>query len=521
MLTRTLNKLKSENGFTTVVVMGMMLVGMLLVAAAFASSDGDTKGARHDQYYKEAYNAAEAGINWYFYHLTQDANYWSQCATMGKPVYQKNDPALDTPASFTNIPGSEAQYQIEILPAAGQSTCIAGTSTSVVDPSSGAFKVRATGNYRGVHRSVVSTFRRVGFLNFLYFTDFETLDPVTYGGAAAQATATANCAHYYWQSPRTSCNDPAFINADVIDGPLHSNDQLYICGHPTFGHQSSDHIETSAPNPGYRTDGSCGSSSPNNVGTFRYSSPILTMPPSNAELMNQADAAYVYTGTSHIVIDGNTFTINGGTSQPLPPNGVIYVKNANCTPQYDSTMDYPSVTDGTGCGDVYVRSTGAGVTKDLTIGADNDIIIDGNLTHAAGKEVGLIANNFVRVYHPIDRSQSCSSSSANASSSPEDPTRGSMSNPVINAAILAINHSFIVDNWACGTPLGSLTVKGAIAQRYRGTVGTHSGSTVVSGYTKAYSYDYELRYHQPPFFLDPVQAGWGILQETEQVPAAH
>ncbi len=96
-----------------------------------------------------------------------------------------------------------------------------------------------------------------------------------------------------------------------------------------------------------------------------------------------------------------------------------------------------------------------------------------------------------------------------------------MSNPTIDAAILAINHSFIVDNWACGTSLGTLTVSGAIAQEYRGTVGTHSGSTIVSGYAKGYSYDYELRYHQPPFFLDPVQAGWGILQETEQVPAAH
>ena len=71
MLSRNL-KLKLENGFTTVVVMGMMLVGMLLVAAAFASADGDTKNARHDQYYKEAYNAADAGVNWYFDHLTQE-----------------------------------------------------------------------------------------------------------------------------------------------------------------------------------------------------------------------------------------------------------------------------------------------------------------------------------------------------------------------------------------------------------------------------------------------------------------
>jgi hypothetical protein len=515
--------LKAERGFTTVVVMGMMLVGMLLVAAAFAAADGDTSPARHDQYYKEAYNAAEAGVNWYFYHLTQDANYWSQCASMGKPVYLKNAPGMQ----FTNIPGSEAQYEIEILPALGRSSCVTSVSTSVVDPSSGTYKIRSTGNYRGVHRSIVATFRRVGFLNFLYFTDFETLDPVTAGNAQAQQQATAACSHYYYQSPRdqTICSDPAFISQDTIDGPLHSNDQLLICGHPTFGHQSSDHIESSAPWPGYRTDSSCGSSSPTYVGTPKAPAPILTMPPSNAQLINDATSNYVFTGTTHITLSGSSMTVNG-TSMSLPSNGVIYVQNQNCTPQYDSTMDYPSVTDGTGCGDVYVHST-SNVLKDLTIAADNDVIIDGDIRHPPGVEVGLIANNFVRVYHPIDRSKSCMISSsagnpdANASSSPEDPTQGSMTNPTIDAAILAINHSFIVDNWGCGGPLGTLTVDGAIAQRYRGTVGTHSGSTVATGYAKGYSYDYELRYHQPPFFLDPVQAGWGILQETEQVPAAH
>src|ERR1051326_3137894 len=79
-------KLKAERGFTTVVVMGMLLLGMLLVAAAFAASDNDTSVARHDQYYKEAYNAAEAGINWYYNHLTQDANFWQKCTTSGPPV---------------------------------------------------------------------------------------------------------------------------------------------------------------------------------------------------------------------------------------------------------------------------------------------------------------------------------------------------------------------------------------------------------------------------------------------------
>jgi hypothetical protein len=508
-------RLKAEHGFTTVVVMGMLMVGMLLVAAAFSASDGDTSSARHDQYYKEAYNAAEAGINWYLFHLTQDANYWSKCASTtpsnSPPVYQKN------PSSFqwTSIPNSQAQYMIELLPAAGQSSCVLNTSASMIDPSSGAFKIRSTGLYRGVKRTIVGTFRRVGFLNFLYFTDFETMDPVTYGSNSAWAQT--NCAVYYYVTARPSgCNDPAFISSDTINGPLHTNDEMLTCGSPTFGQKSTDRIESSSTqptsHPGYRQDTSC-SGNPNFVGIFKAPAPTLTLPPSNQQLQDEADSAYVFTGTTHIVLGTPTagqMTVNG-TAMSMPPKGIIYVQNATCSPSYSSTMTYPAITDGTGCGDIYVRGA---VPSDLTIAADNDIIIDGNLTHSAGVELGLIANNFVRVYHPC-------SGGTNQSTSPEDSTQGSMTSPTIDAAILAINHSFIVDNWACGSPLGTLTVYGAIAQKFRGPVGTHSGSTVASGYSKGYSYDYELRYHQPPYFLDPVQAGWGILQETEQVPPAH
>ncbi len=53
--------------------------------------------------------------------------------------------------------------------------------------------------------------------------------------------------------------------------------------------------------------------------------------------------------------------------------------------------------------------------------------------------LGLIANNFVRVYHPC-------SNGTNGS--------GSLSNPTIDAAILTINHSFIVDNYNCGARSG-------------------------------------------------------------------
>ena len=83
-------------------------------------------------------------------------------------------------------------------------------------------------------------------------------------------------------------------------------------------------------------------------------------------------------------------------------------------------------------------------------------------------------------------------SSATAAAASTAPAR---SEPAIDAAILAINHSFIVDHYDCGATLGTLTVNGAISQKFRGAVGTFSGGSAVTGYLKNYNYDDRLRYH--------------------------
>ena len=84
----------------------------------------------------------------------------------------------------------------------------------------------------------------------------------------------------------------------------------------------------------------------------------------------------------------------------------------------------------------------------------------------------------------------------------------------IDAAILAITHSIIVDSYNCGKQMGTLTVHGALAQYYRGAVGTGSGSSSSTGYVKSYNYDSRLRYIQPPSFISPVKTAWVIGRET-------
>ena len=55
-------KLRCQQGFTTVTLMGVLAVGGLLVAAGFAAVDGDISLTREDQDYKQSYGAAEGGM---------------------------------------------------------------------------------------------------------------------------------------------------------------------------------------------------------------------------------------------------------------------------------------------------------------------------------------------------------------------------------------------------------------------------------------------------------------------------
>ncbi|HEX3852687.1 MAG TPA: hypothetical protein VHW01_17080, partial [Polyangiaceae bacterium] len=113
-------------------------------------------------------------------------------------------------------------------------------------------------------------------------------------------------------------------------------------------------------------------------------------------------------------------------------------------------------------------------------------------------------------------SDGCSSKASNLNSS-EDPNHwGYMEDPLIDAAILSTNHSWIVDNYKCGNMLDKLTVWGSIAQFWRGPVGTANST----GYIKNYNYDDRLANQQPPSFLSPTNAtSWKVSRETAAPPS--
>lgn len=516
-------------------VMMVMLATSIMASATFAAVGGDIPFTRESLDRKQAYAAAEAGVEYYLYQLTRDNDYWKTCDTAPGPDGADNPVNQPNPGGsrrWRDVSGSSgAQFSIELLPANGEPRCEVSTpqaptraDDTMIDKSTGTFRIRSTGVSRGVRRSIVTTFRRNSFLDFIYFTDYEALDPLTFTSETDRNTARSLCVKYReerndnaWCSQSPHNVNITFPNWDRINGPLHTNDDsLLTCGSPVFGRPGrNDAIEVVGNTPpAYRS--SC-AGTPLFEGIVRQPWEHLDVPPSNERLKEATLAGYLFHGQTTIVLRDtvmdvttrsptNANTILTYTSMPLPPNGVVFVEKVG-TCSIDSPVRIRYSNTGAGCAVLTVRGTYA---KSLTLGSRDDILINGNIEEKDGSDsvLGLIAQRFVRVMHGVN--DTCGS---NINSQ-------TMSNVTIEAAILALNDSFIVDNWQCGDNLNTLTVKGAIAQRFRGPVGTFSGSTLSTGYAKDYDYDDRLRYRSPPYFVEPVKASWKIIRNNEQLPAA-
>jgi hypothetical protein len=235
------------------------------------------------------------------------------------------------------------------------------------------------------------------------------------------------------------------------------------------------------------------------------------MPSTNSTLKVIAGAGNVYNGSTKIVLGtapGKMTVTNNGvtTERTYPANGVIYVQNSGSCPTYRPMDIAYGGTDTSQCGDALVSGT---YDTSLTIATENDVIANGDILRNTNADVmlGLIANGFVRVRHDVNwkGGADCDNSS------------GGFVNREIDAAILTLQHSFMVDGYYCGNPLGTLTINGGIAQKFRGPVGK-GGATPSNGYIKNYKYDRRLQFRAPPHFLDPVQSAWRVWRYTEQQP---
>jgi len=532
-----------------IITLGVLLVTSSLLVAVFTSSIGEIKLTSSDTAAKKAYYAAQAGISDYMYHLTQDSNYLTYC-TSPSPA----NPALNQLSEGTThrakVAGTtDEEYAIDLIPAeTAPSTDKKCDTANLIETmveeqgaAAGTFRLESTGFSEGKQRTIVATFRNANFVSYVWYDVYETGDPAVYGEADEKEPAKYNlCGQFYELRPSYCATfNNFFFTGESVKGPMHTEDHVGICGSPVFGRTPIDHIEFGYSyngDEGYSNEGCGTSASPSFKGTHIPPAevPSLKPPPSDEELEHVVEPAYHFTEKTEIILEGTTMTIKthvGSTCKPteacaetktsgvaFPPNGVIYV-SGGCSSAYSPFGPKPTYTADTNCGNVYVRGE---YTLPLTIASQNDVVINGNILAPHNSEgaptstamLGLIANNFIRVYHPLEKSRTgpnyteCGSSE-NASNDLKEPT--------VYAAMLALKHAVIVDNFDCGKPtLGHLNVFGAVAALYsNGLTGVGSGGTIIHGYQYNANYDNRLQAEEPPHFLNPIQAAWYIQRETQ------
>lgn len=571
-----------DGGVALIAVIGLSMVMLILITIAVSISTRGMIKARNDQDWNAALAAAYAGADEYASRLSSDS------------TYQKyGDPA----APFSVATGSVSTLR---LPLAGNENPafgiglngswaeVAGTSGRSyfryeVDNSaytrSGIIRIRSTGKVGAQTRSVVVNLKQKGFMDFLYFTEYEIMDP--------QISDTSCVPTHAFRSGgttkhNTGCTEIQFAPGDTFDGPIHSNDTMRICGSKFL--QAVTTSSTLSPN--FVKPSGCDDATytPRTNTAPEYALP-LAMPPTNQEMANEtrvdlpADVTRpgcMYTGPTSITFnaDGTMKVVSpwtrvtqpnlttpslsktpaecgaisalnstAGATIPVLDQNLVFVQNVptgSTDPNYPlatptgfactgtgktagwtfGTTSYPKVgetvpptststTPAYNCkmGDAFVEGSVRGA---VTVAAQNFIYITNDISYV-DKSVdllGLVGLNSVWVWNPL----TCTTSGRDTTCTGMIST----GDRIIQAAVLSVRHTFQVQNYADGGGRGKLKVLGAIAQLFRGTVGTGNAAT---GYLKEYTYDTRLLTTAPPKFLAPTSTTYGVTQYADVAAA--
>jgi hypothetical protein len=298
-----------------------------------------------------------------------------------------------------------------------------------------------------------------------------------------------NYARYLWFTDRETFNNiPVwFGNNDVLNGPTATNGHFNIYKNPVFGGEAS-----SADN--YLKFYNNG----NNVNLSQTTNPPYDLPDFQQGMTFGAEPGIMPNlalGLRAAASSGG-LSLKGNTTVTLQDNGTMKVTNANKN-WTNHTMALPAngalfVKDGT----LTISGT---LDGRLTVGASNDVIIPNNIAYKDDPRVNPNSNDIFGLISEKD----------------VVIKQNAPYNLKVDGCIMAMDTSFMLENWQTVDAKGTLTIYGGIIQDERGPVGTFSGTTgeKLSGYSKDYAHDPRLVGAPPPYM--PSTGDYVILSWEE------
>ena len=185
----------AEDGVVLVTVLLLTMIMLIIVAGTMAYAVGSQNVSRRDQDWNAALSAAEAGLDDYLFRLNENDQYYLYNATTAPP---DGNQAFTT---WVSVPDSGATSVTCTASANSNIPCFRYKVDTTNLVAQGAIIITATGRSRGVTRTIQATLRRKAFIDYLYFTDYETKDPAAYDSNDDYTPAEAQtyCAKRYYE----------------------------------------------------------------------------------------------------------------------------------------------------------------------------------------------------------------------------------------------------------------------------------------------------------------------------------
>lgn len=316
------------------------------------------------------------------------------------------------------------------------------------------YTIRSIGIARESQRKVIVEVQVESFARYSYFTDDE---------------------HMRWQGWLIPV---WFISGDYLEGPVHTNSHYHISGDPVFAGPVSSvddfitymHSGPPRDNPEFQQG-------------IRLGVDEIDMPSKALEFRVKAvQDGLMLTGPTMVVLksDGTMDVTNPhnrwvNKNMPLPSNGTLFVEGGDLT--ISGTLD-----------------------GELTAGTNRNIIVADNILYEDDPRLNPDSNDVLGLVSEKDVIVS----------------RSAPYNLEVDATVMALDDSFLVESWWEGLPRGTLTLYGGLIQHNRGPIGTFSSVSGrrLSGYSKDYHYDPRLLESPPPYY--PTTGNYVVLSWREE-----
>ena len=276
---------RAQHGFTMIIALGVMFVTSLLLVAAFTAVNGDIHVSHEHVTHQQAYYAALSGVQEYEYKLESNSSYWENCEPL------------------SSVAEGGARFEVTLLPAEGQAKCNPANPFETEIESSGAaantFRILSVGcagannlascqgqsRSKVSTRSIVATFKVSGFLDYVYFTQYEDIDPTLNG------TNAVNCTKYYEEKGvkrAGECQNLIFTTGDSVKGPMHTDDAAQVtCNKElSFGREKQKPPDPVEINGGTWPSCGAGSEPTYNTESKTYSKGTELVPPESDESLS-------------------------------------------------------------------------------------------------------------------------------------------------------------------------------------------------------------------------------------------